>query len=1227
MRPNLFPDTVLSQLLDDLLIVARSFDPPSFDGDRTCALAAWTFATIQLPATILSPHQGAVVAWMSELAVHMSPKNKDAKIIHHLWSDYPATCLPDTVGALPKIFSQLVSSDVAIRAEGAVALSGFACGLLSVWSSVRGSFKGAVLHELRKFLFSEGRKGDPPGVKLPQIIARAVGEDTAGAPHKGPRWAVTVICCLIVLSGHGVLDSHRLCSFVLETAELVMNCKKKPGPELLVCVWRSLIWAFSYFPKDDIPSETTLEEGAERHSPRKTAFNIVKQEPRGGNVVCLIACLLYEQPGRSGERSRPDLDNVISVLKEVVSSPSDTVYRNGVSVLERLVGTIGAAEDVPCDVSTATWTPDDIPIKSLFSRRMLDAELPAFSSAIQNAGRVSPSVVRPLLEQEIQQHWKELLGIWVICARRELRRPELAILPDNLVHVWQALLLVKTHLTQGLGHLTASPESTDCVVLALADFLDWNPSTDTKGPSVPADVAQRRSLSVCHQLWDIAGRVFSDSWLSTAAGFLFSRIVRRTFDLSTEEVKTTWSDLCASLISTNAPDFVARLAAEDEDHRNMAIRKKLWSLTAETWTAREPAPSWTDSVDLLVLPLRHWTLNEETDIAVWSAILQHAISQAHLLSEPSSAVFEAITERGLEDVVRLLDAPKIFLHMLSLFTTDNHACRKSIFLEYVGTFLRGLYYETSENIPIAIQVLGHVRRVIQDCPSSVIVPVLSSLADGISAWIGDEDEVLLVQDHNDVVVPLYCDALNALRKIPMTSDTLQAFATFFCSAFVRIPEPATGPLAFCEFWSHIQPSLAHLNGAYPEEIKAALRASHDVLGIDVPSCLSLETDMDGRSSVLTSPAKSSLAKRTMQRYPREEHEEDSLGRPWQTTLSPFREKASPAVSLNTSPFPNTPGAKRSPSSSHALPEADSPITFARRRNNDASQSSGYMPSSPTEALRARRLAAGPFSRVAHERARTISDRPIKRRKLSPLLEGPTAPSRGGPLKRIPSPATSSATTRSKWRFDGVEVETFKDFKRRTTTPQPSETTAAQMLSPEVPSPTVTAGPYSDDYDAWEVPICIDDDVDVVPDSQPSDGKDDDDSLLPSFMKEHKARGEDDRDAVPLPSSKALGKRPQHTTRTQTAPPSFLREDSPDAQREHAASASLRRTRTASAQLEELKVIYDVLEKDGSQLEVDQMIAASALGHRIGTLLDEKTAKSLKSLSRARGKGDGRGPGG
>lgn len=547
------------------------------------------------------------------------------QILHHLWSEYPAACLPNTADTLPEIFSRLVSSDVATRGEGAVALSGFAYGLLVLWPSTQNGFKASVLRELRKFLFSEGRDGGSPGTRLPQIIARAVREDTAGAPHVGPRWAVTVICCLIILSGHGVLASRRLCGFVIKTAELVTNCKKKPGSELLICIWRSLIWAFAHYPREDVPFKTTSGEQLEHpsESPRNSSFDTVRQELRGGNAICLIASLLYERRNRSGKPCPPELDKAISVLKDLVSSRSDSVYRDGIYILERLVGAIGAGEGVPGDVSTATWTPDNIPIKVMFSRRLLDAELPSFISAVYDAGRVSRYVIRPLAEQEIQQHWKELLEIWIICARRELRRGEVTALPvcthssrfiamwlmkydqDAQIQVWQALLLVRTHLTQGLEHLTASPESTDSVIYVLTDFLDYNPSTDPASPHLPVDVVQCRALSVCHQLWDITRSIFSDSWLLTVAGSLLSGVIRRTFDLSMEKVKMAWSDLCASLISTNAPDFVAHLVVEDEDHRESDIRHKLWSLTAQTWTVRKPVPTWADSVDLLVLPLRY----------------------------------------------------------------------------------------------------------------------------------------------------------------------------------------------------------------------------------------------------------------------------------------------------------------------------------------------------------------------------------------------------------------------------------------------------------------------------------------------------------------------------------------------------------------------------------------------------------------------------------------------
>ncbi len=92
------------------------------------------------------------------------------------------------------------------------------------------------------------------------------------------------------------------------------------------------------------------------------------------------------------------------------------------------------------------------------------------------------------------------------------------------------------------------------------------------------------------------------------------------------------------------------------------------------------------------------------------------------------------------------------------------------------------------------------------------------------------------------IVSLYCDALIALRHIPIHSDTLYALARFLSSTFGRIVSPGNGPVAFHEFWKEVQPSLKHLDDGYPEELKTALCACHEAFGMSLPSGVSIETE-------------------------------------------------------------------------------------------------------------------------------------------------------------------------------------------------------------------------------------------------------------------------------------------------------------------------------------------------------------------------------------------------
>ncbi len=162
---------------------------------------------------------------------------------------------------------------------------------------------------------------------------------------------------------------------------------------------------------------------------------------------------------------------------------------------------------------------------------------------------------------------------------------------------------MRTHLTQERGHLTATEEFTDNAVATIGEFLDWSLQESTTLSPLTATTAQTRALSLCIQLWAVIRNVFSEAWLSQAANTLLTRVLQRTFDISSEDVQAAWSRICAALISATSPSLVARLVTEDEEHRTLDLRRELWNLAAKSWSSMEPQPSGEDSVQFLCIPV------------------------------------------------------------------------------------------------------------------------------------------------------------------------------------------------------------------------------------------------------------------------------------------------------------------------------------------------------------------------------------------------------------------------------------------------------------------------------------------------------------------------------------------------------------------------------------------------------------------------------------------------
>ncbi len=73
-------DTTLRRLLDDVLVVARSYDLPCMDSEKVCAMAISAFSVVQLPPAVLEHCRRALVGWVKELAECMSPSTDSSKV-------------------------------------------------------------------------------------------------------------------------------------------------------------------------------------------------------------------------------------------------------------------------------------------------------------------------------------------------------------------------------------------------------------------------------------------------------------------------------------------------------------------------------------------------------------------------------------------------------------------------------------------------------------------------------------------------------------------------------------------------------------------------------------------------------------------------------------------------------------------------------------------------------------------------------------------------------------------------------------------------------------------------------------------------------------------------------------------------------------------------------------------------------------------------------------------
>ncbi|EED86088.1 predicted protein [Postia placenta Mad-698-R] len=312
-----------------------------------------------------------------------------------------------------------------------------------------------------------------------------------------------------------------------------------------------------------------------------------RSEHRYGVGVALAAYLLSLPPGDALFGDQLLSSTVLAVAKRMVEDEDEIVHAEGKSVLLRLVSAIGTStihsSTTSIVISKEHGCPEDILVEELLDGTVLKADEEHLSTIITTTGKLDVTCIRQYAEVEIVQHWSSLLEIWLSCVRRSASQTSMDNpLDSHLLHIWQALLLVQAQLTQEFGHLTTPPEFANRLVDIISQVM--HPASDAL-PNV-----QLVLLTLLKQLV----------------------VLSQHYDLTQEDVKTCWGDICASLILADSPEILHKLATSNEAANEAELTRALVVALSEglyAWIRDEGEILTEDEYNRVIVPLYQSTLH------------------------------------------------------------------------------------------------------------------------------------------------------------------------------------------------------------------------------------------------------------------------------------------------------------------------------------------------------------------------------------------------------------------------------------------------------------------------------------------------------------------------------------------------------------------------------------------------------------------------------------------
>ena len=254
-----------------------------------------------------------------------------------------------------------------------------------------------------------------------------------------PSWALVVTSSLIVLSDVSFFLHSRCLKLIIPVLSKISAWKRGKGvQELHPVVWKCIVWAFARLRRAEQLAKIGQAQPLEKAVDMKSVYSFTRQDLRCDIGVAIVAALLWtpDQGNTSIESTKRDLaetsrergvdccediGNAVGIVKDMLKNPDRHVRELGKKVLVRMLSGIGAPTSAE-DSETSKVSIDDwynaFLAPQLFDNSILSSSEANLLTRTSQLGGIDVGIVSRLSENEVSQHWDELVGVWAALVSR-----------------------------------------------------------------------------------------------------------------------------------------------------------------------------------------------------------------------------------------------------------------------------------------------------------------------------------------------------------------------------------------------------------------------------------------------------------------------------------------------------------------------------------------------------------------------------------------------------------------------------------------------------------------------------------------------------------------------------------------------------------------------------------------------------------------------------------------